>query len=109
MLGGEGKGLHQQVREHCDLLVRILTATDPDPGDKVADYQVMVSLRPDCRWPLSPILWQNVGSEKTEWQLPSSFLNPGTTYYWKVRARDNRGDVGEWSRVFQFKTPGDAK
>ncbi len=26
VLGGEGKGLHQQVREHCDFLVRIPTA-----------------------------------------------------------------------------------
>ncbi len=23
VLGGEGKGLHEQVRKHCDLLVRI--------------------------------------------------------------------------------------
>jgi len=23
VLGGEGKGLHRQVREHCDTLVRI--------------------------------------------------------------------------------------
>jgi hypothetical protein len=81
-------------------------AVDPDADDKVVDYQVMVSLRPDCRWPLSPTLWQNTGSEKTEWQLPISFLNPDTTYYWKVRARDSRGDIGEWSRVFQFRTAG---
>ena len=26
VLGGEGKGLHEQVRKHCDLLVRIPTA-----------------------------------------------------------------------------------
>jgi len=27
------------------------------------------------------------------------------TYYWKVRARDSRQAVGEWSEVFSFTTP----
>lgn len=84
-------------------------AMDPDAGDKVIDYQVMVSLRPDCRWPLSPTLHQNVGSEKTEWKTPTTFLNPGTTYYWKVRARDNHGNIGPWSRVFHFRTTNQPK
>jgi hypothetical protein len=86
-----------------------LPAAALDPAGKVADYQVMVSLRPDCRWPLSPTLYQNVGSEKTEWQAPATFLNPGTTYYWKVRARDSQGNVGEWSRVFTFQTSAQAR
>ena len=73
-------------------------------GDPAVDYQVMVSLRPGCRWPLSTALHQNVGSAKTEWKIPESFLNPGTTYYWKVRARGNGGDIGEWGTVFSFKT-----
>lgn len=84
-------------------------AVDADAADKVVDYQVMVSLDPDCRWPLSPTLYQNVGAEKTEWQAPAGFLNPATTYYWKVRARDSRGDIGEWSRVFRFRTASDAQ
>jgi len=78
-------------------------------SDKVVDYQVMVSLRPDCRWPLSTTLHQNVGSAKTEWKVPTSFLNPGTTYYWKVRARNARGDIGEWGTVFSFRTAVSAK
>ncbi|MCW5979163.1 MAG: hypothetical protein KIT09_13890 [Bryobacteraceae bacterium] len=89
--------------------LRWAPTTDPDPGDMVVDYQVMVSLRPDCRWPLSPSLHRNVGAAKTEWKLPSSFLNPGTTYYWKVRARDSHGNIGAWSRPFRFTTAGDAK
>lgn len=78
-------------------------------SDKVVDYQVMVSLRPDCRWPLSTTLHQNVGSAKTEWKVPAGFLNPGTTYYWKVRARNGRGDIGEWGNVFSFKTAAGAR
>ena len=78
-------------------------------ADKVVDYQVMVSLRPDCRWPLSTTLHQNVGSANTEWKVPAGFLNPGTTYYWKVRARDARGNISDWGAVFTFKTAEGAK
>jgi len=79
-------------------------AKDADNGDKVADYQVQVSLRPDCRWPVSMALYRSLGSDTCEWTLPESFLNPGTTYYWRVRARDSRGVVGEWGKVFSFRT-----
>jgi hypothetical protein len=79
-------------------------AKDADRGDKVVDYQVMVSLTPDCRWPVSMTLYQNVGSEAAEWTVPESFLNPGTTYYWKVRARDSNGNIGPWGKIFSFRT-----
>lgn len=86
-----------------------LPAAHPDNNCTVVDYQVMVSLRPECRWPLSPTLHQNMGSAKTEWQVPASFLNPGTDYYWKVRARDNNGNTGQWSPVFRFRTSDSAR
>lgn len=85
-------------------LLQWAPAEEVTGADKVVDYQVMVSLRPDCRWPLSTTLHQNVGSTKTEWKVPAGFLNPGTSYYWKVRARDARGNIGEWGPVFSFKT-----
>ncbi|MEA2064194.1 MAG: fibronectin type III domain-containing protein, partial [Gemmatimonadota bacterium] len=88
-------------------------AIDEDSGDvdrdEITGYQVMVSLRPDCRWPVSMTLYRNVGSEKCEWKVPESFLNPGTTYYWRVRARDSRGAVGKWGEVFSFNTSKRAK
>lgn len=80
----------------------------PAAGEAV-DYQVIVSLRPDCRWPLSTTLHRNVGSAKTEWQVPGGFLNPGTTYYWKVCARGSGGEIGEWGTVFSFRTTADAR
>jgi len=84
-------------------------AGDEDKDDSVVDYQVMISLRPDCRWPLSMSLYRNVGSDRCEWTVPESFLNPGTTYYWKVRARDSRGAVGNWGEIFSFKTSAGAR
>ena len=37
VLGGEGKGLHQLVREHCDVLVRIpMAGTIPSLNVSVA-------------------------------------------------------------------------
>ncbi len=84
-------------------LLRWLAVSD------ATDYQVMVSLRPDCRWPVATTLHQNVGSPKAEWTVPATFLNPGTTYYWKVRSRNSRGDVGEWGRVFRFRTAANAR
>ncbi len=51
-----------------------------------------------CRWPLSMSLYRNVGGPDCEWLVPESFLNPGTSYYWRVRARDSRSAVGEWGR-----------
>jgi chitodextrinase len=38
--------------------------------------------------------------------VPESFLNPGATYYWKVRARDSQGNISRWSQVFRFTTAG---
>jgi hypothetical protein len=89
----------------------VLRWSEPVPaGSAVAtDYQVMVSLRPDCRWPLSTTLHQNVGSEKREWRVPAGFLNPGTTYYWRVRARSLERDIGEWGPVFRFRTADNAR
>lgn len=69
-----------------------------------ADYQVTVSMRPDCAWPVSPSLHRNTGSAVTAWRVPETFLNPGTTYYWRVRARSAEGEVGPWSRSFAFTT-----
>lgn len=80
-----------------------------EASGEVVDYQVMVSLRPDCRWPLSTTLHQNVGSAKRGWRVPAGFLNPGTTYFWKVRARNTRGDIGEWGTAFSFKTAAGAR
>jgi hypothetical protein len=90
-------------------LLKWAAPADADSATRPVDYQVMVSLRSDCRWPLSTTLHRNVGSDKTEWKVPASFLNPGTRYYWKVRARNAAGDIGEWGSIFSFRTAAGAQ
>jgi hypothetical protein len=88
----------------------ILKWTAPDaPGAPPTDYQVMVCFQPECRWPVSPTLYRNVGSARSEWRVPATFLNPATSYYWKVRARDRDGHIGQWSRTFVFTTSRQSK
>lgn len=84
--------------------------TDPD-GDEIADYQFMLSRYEDMRWPMSPNFFKL--SSKTadaggprHTLLHAGLLNPGETYYWRVRARDRRGAWSEWSDLWSFRPGG---
>jgi len=87
-------------------------ATDPD-GDAIADYHFELSEHADMRWPLSPnfekLLSRTPFKGKAQWTVPYvGLLNPDTTYYWRVRARDAKGVWGPWSATWSFrlKAPG---
>ncbi len=80
---------------------------DPD-GDRIADYHFELSDRPDMRWPLSPnfekLISRTAANGEPQWTVPyAGLLDPSTTYYWRVRARDDKGVWGPWSRVFRFR------
>ncbi len=75
---------------------------DPD-GDAIVNYHIEVSLRSDCAWPVVSTLDRDV-REGTSFQIPRGWLNPMTTYYWRVRAEDDKGNIGPWSRIFRFTT-----
>ena len=79
-------------------------ASDADKGDKITNHYIMISFDPMCRWPIATTLLKETGSGFSEWQLPGGWLNKDTTYYWKVKAQDNRGVWGEWSKIYRFKT-----
>jgi hypothetical protein len=79
-------------------------AEEVDRQDQVADHRINISFDPRCRWPLATALLRLTGSGEPEWKLPEGWLNPDTTYYWQVRAKDSRGLWGGWSPVFQFTT-----
>jgi hypothetical protein len=84
-------------------------SADPD-GDAIADYHFELSARADMRWPLSmsfaKLISRTADSGYARYTLPGpGLLNPGTTYYWHVRAKDAQGVWGPWSLSWSF-TPG---
>jgi hypothetical protein len=79
---------------------------DPD-GDTIVDYHLQVSDDPQLRWPLSPsfdkLMSRAATAGEMSWQVPTpGLLNPGQTYYWRVRAMDATGLWSEWSRTGNF-------
>ena len=79
-------------------------STDPDQGDKITNYHLLISFDPECRWPVATTLSKETDSGESQWQLPGGWLNKDTTYFWKVRAQDDRGVWGEWSNIYSFNT-----
>jgi hypothetical protein len=72
-------------------------------NDSAVNYRVQVSQRPDCAWPVASALDRDV-REGTAFQTPGGWLNPGATYYWRVRAEDALGSIGPWSSIVRFTT-----
>ena len=85
-------------------------ATDVD-GDQITDYEFFLSDRPDMLYPLSPNFNLYVsalgdGANPYYKVKETGWLNDGTTYYWKVRAKDSRGAWGDWSQIWNFTPKG---
>ncbi len=75
-------------------------APDPDGGNAAA-YHFELSDEPAMRWALSPAF--SVVQPETAWSAPSAgLLNPGQTYYWRVRAKSRSGVWGTWSPNWKF-------
>ena len=100
--GGETDG--------TDIVFRWEEAADPD-GDRITDYHFVLSDRPDMRWPLSTNLYRLISRPrdkgKPQYTLPYvGLLRPGKTYYWHVRAKDQKGVWGPWSSTWSFTARG---
>jgi hypothetical protein len=87
-------------------------AVDPD-GNKIADYHFELSARPDMKWPLSMSFAKlisrtsDAGSARFTLKAPGE-LNPDREYYWHVRAKDDHGVWGGWSKTWRFTPRGAA-
>ncbi|MCZ7646289.1 MAG: hypothetical protein M5U26_13565 [Planctomycetota bacterium] len=97
--GAEDVGSH--------LVFKWKPAADPD-GDKIADYHFELSGRPDMRWPYSSSFTRLVSltSDRGKAQFTvdeAGHLAPQHTYYWRVRAKDDKGAWGPWSKTWSFK------
>ncbi|HEY1861356.1 MAG TPA: hypothetical protein VGG61_13435 [Gemmataceae bacterium] len=100
--GGEAEG--------TDLVFRWLPAKDPD-GDRIADYHFELSDRPDMRWPLSTNFYKLISNtpdrEKDQYTLPhGGLLASDQKYYWRVRAKNEKGVWGPWSSTWSFTPRG---
>jgi hypothetical protein len=100
--GGEAEG--------TDRVFRWLPARDPD-GDRIADYHFELSDRPDMKWPLSTNFYKLISNTadrgKDQYTLPhAGLLAPDQKYYWRVRAKDEKGVWGPWSRAWSFTPRG---
>jgi hypothetical protein len=98
--------------ENAEFAFRWLPAKDPD-GDKIADYHFELSSRPDMKWPLSTNFYKLISNTpdrgKTQYTLPhGGLLAPEQKYYWRVRAQDDKGVWGPWSKTWSFTPRGPA-
>jgi hypothetical protein len=100
----------QGEAEGTDVVFRWTPAADPD-GDKVVDYHFELSNRPDLRWPLSMSFYKLISRTpdrgKAQFSLPApGLLTADRRYYWRVRAKDEKGVWGPWSAIWSFTPRG---
>lgn len=79
----------------------------------VADYHFELSDRPDMAWPLSSNFSKLVSNTADRgspcYSIPyAGLLTPGRTYYWHVRAKNDDGVWGVWSKTWSFTAGGPA-
>lgn len=95
--------------ESTDIVFRWQTPSVPG-GDRVADYHFELSDRADLAWPLSAnfekLISNTAKRVAAEYPLPYvGLLTPGQKYWWRVRAQNDKGVWGPWSKTWSF-TPG---
>lgn len=81
-------------------------AKDPD-GEKIGDYHFELSDRQDMRWPLSMSFYKLISRTADKGKAQYTLSSPGLltadkTYYWHVRAKDEKGVWGPWSKTWTF-------
>ena len=73
--------------------------------DDAETYQFQVSRDPALRWPYRASF--DVVYNKTEYRVPFwGIYSPDEDYYWRVRARNDKGIWGGWSEVRTFRWSG---
>jgi hypothetical protein len=85
----------------------------PGVRDSVVDYHFELSDRQDMGWPLSPNFYKLISKTadrgKSQYTLPhGGLLAVDRTYYWRVRAKNEKGVWGPWSATWSFTPRGPA-
>jgi len=93
-----------------DVVFRWNAPKDPD-GDNIADYHFELADRADMKWPLSmsfyKLISRTADKGKARYTLPYiGLLTPDKQYHWRVRAKDEKGVWGPWSKTWSFTPRG---
>jgi hypothetical protein len=89
-----------------EIVFRWTAPKDPD-GNKIADYHFELSDRPDVKWPVSTNFYKLISRTADQGKaqytlLQAGLLAPERPYYWHVRAKNEKGVWGPWSRAWSF-------
>jgi hypothetical protein len=98
--------------EGTQFVFRWLPAKDMD-GDRIEDYHFELSDRSDMAWPLSPNFYKLISRTadrgKPQYALPQGgTLTPERKYFWRIKAKDDKGVWGAWSKTWSFTPRGPA-
>ena len=86
-------------------------ARTPD-GEKITDSLFMLSDKADAKLPLSTNFYKLISrtadkGKPQQYTLPyTGLLTGGKQYYWRVRAKDEKGVWSPWSKTFSFTHEG---
>jgi len=77
------------------------------PNGTIKDYHFELSNREDMAWPLSTNFYKLISRTadrgKAQYTLPSAgLLSPQQKYFWRVRAKNDKGVWGAWSKTWSF-------
>ena len=79
-------------------------------GEKIVDAFFMLSDKADVKLPLSTNFYKLISrtadkAKPQQYTLPyTGLLTGGKQYYWRVRAKDEKGVWSPWSKTFSFTT-----
>ena len=96
--------------EGAGLVFHWLPAKGHD-GDPIADYHFELSDRPDMKWPVSTNFYKLISNTpdrgKQQYTLPQGgLLASDQKYYWRIRAKNEKGVWGPWSSTWSFTPRG---
>jgi hypothetical protein len=80
-------------------------------GNRIVDYRFELSNRQDMKWPLSTnffkLISQTADRGKAQYTLPhGGLLTSDRKYFWRVRAKNEKGVWGSWSATWSFTPRG---